>query len=412
MITLTAEQQAAVDMVAAIVPPRVVCLSGMPGAGKTVVVRFVVDALQALGRSVVLCAPSGKAAKRLAESSGREARTIHRLLGLRHDVSEPQPIAADVVICDESSMVSIDLLELLVVAAFSAGGRAMTILLVGDPEQLPPVGAGSPFLDMLAAEACPTVRLTKPQRQALDSGIVAAAYAIHEGRLPEWREDFQFVSVPEAEDLAGAAWDLVREHGAQVLSPQRTRSGGTEELNAFIDRADWVASVQVNADRPYVEDYETELVRGFRVGSRVLHTKNNYQLGETGVFNGEGGVVTRTELGTRKDGKPSPRGDELDVLLDDGREVTYRGAVIRQLLPGWALTIHKSQGSEWANVVVICHPGHSFMLTRALLYVAATRARKCVWVVGTEEAVAKALGNTKDVSRKTNLAHMLAGGVA
>jgi exodeoxyribonuclease V alpha subunit len=411
MVQLTAEQQSAVDMVTGDDPPRVACLTGLPGTGKTTAIGAIVSALH--GKTVRLCAPSGKAAKRINESTGHETFTVHRLLGLNPRQKEPNPLHAHMVIVDEASMVDVGLMDSLVQACFHGGGEVRTLLLVGDPEQLPPVGPGQPFLDMLHSESTPTVRLTEPQRQALNSGVIRAAYAIHNGEAPQWASDFQLIEVEDADDIPERIWDLLLEHSCevsdvQILAPQRRGAAGVNALNAFLDRRTWTTC------RP--GEYEASLVRGFRVGTKVIHTKNDYQLvahgteGITeGVMNGECGIVVAARRGEGRDGKPVERRDQILVELDDGRGVvTYKGAAIKMLQQSWAMTVHKSQGSEWPGVVMIAHPSHQFMLSRSLFYVGVTRAMRNVWVVGTQAAVSRAVRNVKDVTRNTNLAHMFA----
>lgn len=387
MLTLTTEQRAAVDLVVG-GRARVACITGGPGTGKTTTVRELLTALRMAGRSVALCAPSGKAANRLAEATGAGAQTIHRLLWLRPGCEDPEPLTCDVVVVDEASMVDVPLMAKLCRAAFGPGGRVATIVLVGDADQLPPVGPGSPFHDLLASGTVPAARLTVVQRQALDSPIVRAAYAIQRGEEPEWTTGFELVATPDAGDVPATCHRLFREHGlepesAQVLAPQRTLSAGVEAINAHLERA---------------RETGEALLRGkFRAGTKVIHTKNNYQLG---VFNGEIGRVTEVRPGAK------PERDEATVEIA-GDERVYRGRTLGELAPAWALTVHKSQGSEWKNVLVVCHPQHSFMLSRSLLYVAATRARERVFVVGTAEAVERAVRRVEDLRRKTQLQRWL-----
>lgn len=394
MIQLTDEQQALIDLVA-LRQPRIACLTGGPGTGKSTVIKELVQRLQLDGRSCALAAPSGKAAQRLAEVTGREAQTIHRLLRLRPETLQHQPITQAVVVVDEVSMVDTCLFAQLVRACFEGGGRVRTLLLVGDPDQLPPVGPGQPFQDLLQATSVtvPTVRLTVVQRQALESGIVRAAYAIKAGHEPDYAADFRLVTCPDAADVPGAVWQVIQElqlhpEASQVLCPQKTHDAGVESINKHVERVRCPAAEG------------GPMVRGkFRAGSKVIHTKNDYTLG---VFNGELGFVTAARPGP--DGKEAK--DELDVRIGD-RELLYRGAAIKMLAPAWALTVHKSQGSEWPTVIFVAHKQHSFMLSRSLLYVAVTRARHRVVVVGDREAVARAVRKVDDLRRKTLLQRWL-----
>lgn len=394
-MSLTDEQRALVDLVTQRWP-RLACLTGGPGTGKTFTIRELLQACQAQGASVALAAPSGKAAQRLEEAAQRPAQTIHRMLKLRPEGRQHQPIQAAVVVVDEASMIDCVLFAQLVRACFEGGGRVRTLLLVGDPDQLPPVGPGQPFHDLLQATtvAVPTVRLTQVQRQALDSGIVRAAYSIRDGHAPEWSADFRLVQCPAAADVPAAVWGVIRElqlapEQSQVLAPQRTLDAGVESINRHIE--------QVRAP----SDAGPVVRKRFRAGTKVIHVKNDYDLG---VFNGELGFVV--------DARPGPAGkearDELDVAIA-GELKRYRGAAINLLQPAWALTVHKSQGSEWRDVIVVAHPQHAYMLSRSLLYVAVTRARDRVVVVGEPGAVAKAVRRVDDTRRRTLLQRWLQG---
>lgn len=396
MIELTAEQQRLVDLVAGDHPPRVVCLTGGPGTGKTSTIRELVRRLRARGRTVALAAPSGKAAQRVAQSmeGEAEASTIHRLLRMRPEAYEHEPLlGTDVLVLDEASMIDTQLMASVLAASFEGGGRVRTVVLVGDADQLPPVGPGQPFVDLLAARAVdvPTVRLTVIQRQEEASGIVLAAHAIQRGEEPEWRDDFQLVEVDALGDVPGACLRVYEEQAlrpetSQVLAPQRTTKGGVDAINeAFETR----------------RESRGELLRGkFRVGTKAINVKNDYTLG---VFNGEVGFVVGLEAGA------APAKDMVEVEFGgtDARRVVYRGAQLGMLQPAWALTCHKSQGSEYDAVVVVAHKGHSYMLTRSLLYVAVTRARSRVVVVGQRAAVVSAVRKVADLQRRTLLQRWL-----
>lgn len=388
---LTSEQQALVDLVAGPDAPRIACLTGGPGTGKTFTVRALVDALRLQGKSCALAAPSGKAAQRLEQATSRPASTIHRLLGLRPEVMRPLTLSHHVVVVDEASMIDCVLFATLVKACFEGGGRVRTLLLVGDPDQLPPVGPGQPFHDLLGAKAVtvPTARLTVVQRQALDSGIVRAAYSIRDGREPDWAPDFRLVTVPEAKGVPAAVWSVMQELAdssqSQVLAPQKSYDAGVDAINRHVEAVR-------GASGPCVREK-------FRRATKVIHCKNDYDLN---VFNGEIGEVVEA--------RPDPKGeasrDEVLVAIA-GETKRYRGAQIGMLQPAWALTVHKSQGSEWLDVIFVAHSQHSFMLSRSLLYVAVTRARNRVVVVGQAEAVAKAVRKVEDTRRKTLLQRWL-----
>lgn len=383
---LTTEQQAAVDLAVHQGPP-LACLTGGPGTGKTTTLRALLAEAGSHGLRTACGAPSGKAAQRMEEATGRQAMTLHRLMGLQPASREWRPIEADLLVVDEASMVDTHLMACTLNAA--QAGRVRTVLLVGDADQLPPVGPGQPFHDLLAGGVCPTVRLTQVHRQAQESGIVRAAHAIIHGEPPEWAPDFQLVPCDELERIPEVVWSVIAKQNldpntSQVLAPQRNTAGGVEEINRLIETA-----------RAPMRRGEV-LVRGqFRVGTKVIHTQNDYDLG---VFNGElGTVVAATDGGKKRSA------DELQVKIA-GELKCYKGVAIRSLKPAYALTVHKSQGSQWDDVIVVAHRSHTYMLTRRLLYVAVTRAAKRVWVVGQVNAVAKAAKNVSDAKRKTWLA--------
>jgi exodeoxyribonuclease V alpha subunit len=383
--TLTDEQQAAVEMVLS-GKHRVCALTGGPGTGKSTTIREVVRRLRERGQSVALAAPSGKAALRLQEAAGCASSTIHRMLFLRPGSREPQPLTTEVVIVDEFSMCDVKLAAALMRAAFEQG-LVRTLLLVGDADQLPPVGPGQPYLDLLASGVVPTVRLTQIQRQAAESGIVRAAHAIKAGRAPEWAPDFHLVEEPDPAAIPGLVQSLCEvdeldpEH-TLILAPQRTGSAGVNALNEHLEAA--------RGEKP-------ALVRGqFRPGSRVIQTKNNY---DYGVFNGELGWVVSAQAGPGKN-----RGQDRVVVEWTGRgQCEYRGGELGQLAPAWALTTHRAQGSEAKTVIFVASKQASYMLTRSLLYVAVTRARERVTVVGDSAAVEKAVRVVRDTRRTTML---------
>lgn len=396
-ITLTDEQQRLVDLATAPDAPGLVCLTGGPGTGKTTTLRALLDRAQALGLRVACAAPSGKAALRMEEATGRPAATLHRLLRLRpgDDVAVLRDQLAapelhrnlDLLVVDESSMVDVSLMAVLTRAARQAEAR---VLLVGDADQLPPVGPGRPYADLLESGLCPTVRLTQVHRQAAESGIVRAAHAILGGQLPEWNDtDFRFVACDELAGVPAAVWDVVQREQldaetSQVLCPQNavggSDKGGVRELNAFVE-----------ATRRPLELGEVVTGKGIRAGSKVIVTKNDYELE---VFNGEIGFVLDVQQG----GKGTHR---VTVGLADGREVVFAGMASKKLALAWAVTVHRSQGSQWDDVVVVAHKAHTHMLSRSLLYVAVTRAARRVWVVGQREAVARAAKNSKGTKRDT-----------
>ena len=399
---LTSEQQSFVDIVVN-ERPRIICLTGGPGVGKTTTIRTLVQTLRQQGVPFAVAAPSGKAAQRATEAlqGAADASTIHRLLMMRPEAGDYSPVGARVLVLDESSMIDVKLMATVMRAAFTAGGRVDTLVLVGDPDQLPPVGPGEPFLDLLAGTTLRprVVNLTVVQRQALDSGIVRAAYAIKAGEEPEWARDFEFVACDELAEIPSTVLRVCEERAmnpftSQILSPQKNTSGGCDAINTFIENTRKDAGPLLrgaNDDGPE---------RPFRVGSKVIHLKNDYQLN---VFNGETGFVKRVERG----GKPTHDVLEVELAGRERRTVIYRGGQIAMLRPAYALTVHKTQGSEYADVVLVAHGGHARMLTRSLLYVAATRARERVVVVGQKSAIARAVRTTLDTDRVTLLKRWL-----
>lgn len=387
---LTDEQETAIRMAVQDRPP-LLCLTGGPGTGKTTTLRELLAAAGRVGLQTACAAPSGKAAQRMEEATGRRASTLHRLMRLPPGSDNWDPIAADLLVVDEASMVDVPLMAATLQAA--RAGRVGTVLLVGDADQLPPVGPGQPFHDLLAGR-CPTVRLTQVHRQAQESGIVRGAHAIVRGDEPELdAPDFQLVECDELEHVPSAVWEIITREGldperSQVLAPQRNTAGGVEEVCRFVEES-----------RRPVRPGEP-LVRGlFRAQTKIINTRNDYTLG---VFNGELGEVLQATDGGKKRAR-----DELLVRIA-GEPKRYKGAALKALKPAWCLTVHKSQGSQWDDVIVVAHTAHTYMLTRRLLYVAVTRAAKRVWLVGQRAAVAKAVRNTRDAKRETWLSRRFA----
>lgn len=343
-------------------------LTGGPGTGKTYTLRRLLESWRQAGLSVALAAPTGKAAQRMGEACGAPASTLHRLLGYRGIWPENPEIDADVLVVDESSMLTDELAD--VVFRATEGKR---LLLVGDRDQLPPVGVGAPFWS--AIRRWPTATLDEVVRQAKGSGISRAAGQILRGELPVPNEDFLFVPL-ETEDagaLASQVVNLLEDElrtyaDAQVLSATRKNEIGTVAINAI---------------------YQHRRQRaGLGEDDRVIHTRNNYDLD---VFNGELGIVAGRS------------GSNLIVEYGDGelrRNVAYSPRVERdQLEAAWALTVHKAQGSEFDAVIVPLHKSQTWLLSRQLLYTAVTRAKRRCVLVGSEEAVLRAVRNNRPAQR-------------
>lgn len=405
-LALDPRQREAVDLILE-APFGVV--TGLPGSGKTTTLRAALDALDALPPPVdlfgeelpryLLAAPTGKAAKRMTEATGREASTIHRLLefgplpegGLGFRRNAQNPIEAALVVVDEASMIDVLLLEALSRAVVPGRTR---LVLVGDAHQLPSVGPGRVLADLIAA-GVRSVRLETLHRAAAESWVCRNAPTILAGRVPELARthDFQWVECPDAASAGSTIVSLATTGSfgsvPQVLAPQRTGAAGVVSLN----RAIQARTNPLRAGSPAVE---IEAGTSIHAGDRVIQGSNNYQLG---VFNGEVGEVVQVT----KDA----------VVVDfEGRKVSYNAMDARALSLAYALTVHKSQGSEWPWVIVLCHSTHFRMLSRPLLYTAVTRAKKGVVLVGDKAGLERALGNTDDAKRNTTLVERLQGGIA
>jgi exodeoxyribonuclease V alpha subunit len=389
--SLAPEQEEAVRLA---LTSRVAVLTGGPGCGKSFTVRSVVELARARRAKIVLVAPTGRAAKRLAELTRHEAATVHRLLQLRPggDASfdADSPLDADLVVVDETSMVDVILANKLI-KAIPPGAH---LLLVGDVDQLPSVGAGEVLRDLLAAGTLPVVRLTKIFRQAQESGIVVNAHRINSGEQPALREfgDFFWFSCDDTEETASLVVDIVARRiparfgldprrDVQVLCPMRGGPSGAGNLNLLLQEA----------LTPYQEDQPERRYGGrvFRPGDKVTQLRNNYEKGAAGVFNGTVGVVTGMSLEDHM----------LTVLTDEDESIDYGFDELDELAHAYAVTIHRSQGSEYPAVVLPLTMGSYMMLQRNLLYTGVTRAKKLVVLVGSRRALAVAV-RTKGAGRR------------
>ena len=397
-LEMGSDQLRALEAVAA---SKVVVVTGGPGTGKTTVTRQVVALLEASGLRVLLCSPTGRAAKRLAEATGREARTIHRLLefapsdgGFRRD--ENQPLDVDALIVDEGSMIDISLMNSLL-RAVPDGAR---LILVGDVDQLPSVGPGNVMGDIIASGMVAVARLRQIYRQASDSRIVANAHRINEGEWPQMdnraTSDFFFVEEDDPERVAMKIEDLVARRlpqgrgldpmrQIQVLSPMYKGETGALSLNRRLQqRLNAGGRAHVIGDRE------------LREGDRVMQVRNNY---DKGVFNGDLGRIGRLQKGE----------DEAfaEVVFEDGVVQRYEFTELEQLTLAYAISIHRSQGSEFPAVVMPLTTQHYPMLQRNLLYTAVTRARELFVLVGSKRALQRAIGNDEQANRFTSLAQRL-----
>ncbi|WP_084174262.1 SF1B family DNA helicase RecD2 [Pseudofrankia saprophytica] len=385
---------------------KVAVLTGGPGCGKSFTVRSIVEMATAKGAKVVLAAPTGRAAKRLTELTGHPAATVHRLLELRPGgdaaYDRDRPLDADLVVVDEASMLDL-LLANKLARAVAPGAH---LLLVGDVDQLPSVGAGQVLRDLLAVGTpVPHVRLTQVFRQAAQSGVVSNAHRINAGEFPQVQglPDFFLFACDEAEDAAKITVDVVanripRRFGldpradVQVLAPMHRGAAGAGALNGALQEA-------LTPSRPGTPERRFG-GRVFRVGDKVSQIRNNYDKGANGVFNGTLGVVTALD----------PVEQTLTVRTDEGETVSYDFAELDELTHAYALTIHRSQGSEYPAVVVPVTMSAWMMLQRNLLYTAVTRAKKLVVLVGSKKAIGRAVHAATAGRRHTGLAHRLREG--
>ncbi|HVV86188.1 MAG TPA: ATP-dependent RecD-like DNA helicase [Kofleriaceae bacterium] len=386
---------------------KCVVITGGPGVGKTTIVRAVVHLAARMRRQVGLAAPTGRAAKRLAEATGAEAMTLHRLLEYQPQTDtfaryRLRPLEADLVIVDETSMVDLALFRALVVA-LRPGAQ---LVLVGDIDQLPSVGAGAVLGDVIASGAATVVRLTEIFRQAAQSRIVTNAHRINHGELPEIdstgaASDFYFIAREDPTAARDTVIELVAERiparfgfdritDIQVLAPMHRGDLGIEALNHALQ-------ARLNPPRAEAGAAAAEVVRRervFRVGDKVMQLENDY---DREVLNGDIGVI---------DGVDVERGS-LRVALGDGRIAAYERGDLEQLTHAYAVSIHKSQGSEYPAVIIALANQHFVMLGRSLLYTAVTRGKKLVIVVGSRRALAMAVRNETSRQRWTWLAERI-----
>lgn len=394
-------------------------ITGGPGTGKTTLLTGILSLLGNMQLKCLVAAPTGRAAKRMAEVTGEEASTIHRLLEAGIDPNtgkmyfardEDNPLKADAVIVDEMSMVDIRLMHHLLRAI----PRGKRLILVGDPDQLPPVGPGSPFGDMLRSGCLPAARLTEIFRQAQQSLIVMNAHRINRGELPDLKNvksDFFFMRRNSEEELTRLIRDLcttrlpknmgIPPEQIQVLSPTRKGGVGTVALNKLLQSA-------LNPPSPDKQEHAYGDYT-FREGDRVMQIRNNYDIvwkksdgtaAGTGIFNGDVGIIR--EIDRNK--------ESVRVLYDD-REAEYDFAQLGELEPAFAITVHKSQGSEYRAVILTAWGGSPYLLSRSVLYTAVTRAKELLIIVGREETIAAMTANAQKNKRYTGLKLRLQGKV-
>ncbi len=405
------QQREAVELAAG---RQVMLLTGGPGTGKTTCLRGVLSLFEMMGLDTALAAPTGRAAKRLGELCNTEASTIHRLLETGFDPhtgklvftrNSYDPLKADAVIVDETSMVDVPLMA----ALLDALGDDCRLVLVGDPDQLPSVGPGALFADLIRSGAVPTVRLTEIFRQAAQSAIIRNAHLINRGQVPDLRRnegDFFCLARRDPAEVLDTIVDLCRRRlpermgipadQIQVLSPTRRRGTGTKALNQVLQAA-LNPPLEGKGERRFGDWV-------FRAGDRVMQVRNNYDIlwreeGGTdsgmGMFNGDIGVIRSIEK-------------EIITVDFDGKVVEYAPDMLGELEPAFAVTVHKAQGSEYRAVILAALEGAPFLMTRGVLYTAVTRARELFIVVGDPAAVAGMVNNNRQTRRYSGLRARLA----
>ncbi|WMT47787.1 MAG: ATP-dependent RecD-like DNA helicase [Acidithiobacillus caldus] len=392
-IALAQSQQSAIRMV---LREKVALITGGPGVGKTTLVNAILNILDAKRLRIALAAPTGRAAKRMSETTGKEAKTIHRLLeidpqGGGFKRKEDYPLDIDLLVLDECSMIDVPLMH----AILRALPRSAGLLMVGDPDQLPSVGPGQVLADLIAAKTLPVVHLTEVFRQAAQSRIIQAAHRIHTGHIPdlskpEGQSDFYFIAVDDPAEAADKLVKLVTTHiprrfgldpvqDIQVLCPMNRGALGARALNDALQAA-------LNGESaPVVEKFG----RRFAPGDKVMQIQNDY---EKEVFNGDLGTVHAVDM------------EEGTLTVDfEGRIVAYGFGELDLLQPAYAITVHKSQGSEYPAVVIPMSTQHYPMLKRNLLYTAVTRGKALVVLLGQKKAVAMAARNGSERRRWSKL---------
>ncbi len=413
-IEYSAQQREAIRQAAT---SGVLLITGGPGTGKTTILNGILSLFGQMQMRCLLAAPTGRAAKRLTEVTGEEASTIHRLLEAGIDQNtgqmvfvkdESNPLKADAVIIDEMSMVDVQLLYSLLQAV--PGNKR--IILVGDPDQLPPVGPGFPFSDCLRSGVLPSVRLTEVFRQAQQSLIVMNAHRVNRGEMPELKtvtSDFFFMRRQNEEAVRQTIRDLcatrlpknmgIPSDQIQVLTPTRKGGVGTWSLNGLLQES-------LNPAAPGKKERQNGEFT-FREGDRVMQIRNNYDImwkkcdGSavgTGIFNGDIGIIRSID----------PQLEIVTVVFDD-READYDFNQLNELEPAYAMTVHKSQGSEYRAVILAAWNGSPYLLSRSILYTAITRARELLIIVGREETVAVMTENAKKNRRYSGLKLRLHG---
>ncbi|HOA80691.1 MAG TPA: ATP-dependent RecD-like DNA helicase, partial [Defluviitaleaceae bacterium] len=398
----------------------VLIITGGPGTGKTTTINIIISLLEEEGLDVILAAPTGRAAKRMTEATGKESGTIHRLLEISFieednrkqifERNEERPLEADVVIIDEMSMVDILLMDSLL-KAIAPGTR---LICVGDVDQLPSVGPGNVLKDMIRSQTIKVVRLTEIFRQAGESAIVMNAHKINNGEYPllnEKEKDFFFIKRSIQEELIDTIKELILHRlpsyikcnplkDIQVLTPMRKSTLGASNLNTILQKA-------LNPPSKKKKEKSYGIVT-YREGDKVMQIKNNYNIPwkiysksgikideGVGVFNGDSGIIAEID----------ETGQSLTVIFDDMKTVEYDFSQLDELELAYAVTIHKSQGSEYPIVIIPIHSGPPMLMNRNLLYTAVTRAKELVVIVGVTSTLYRMIDNNREIDRYSTLSY-------
>lgn len=413
-ITLADSQK---EAVLSAVTKNITVITGGPGTGKTTTIKFIIEVFNTLGEKIALTAPTGRAAKRMTLVTGKEAKTIHRLLEIGYSDDDlireftrgsDFPLEYDVIIADEVSMID-SLLMASLVDALRAGAR---LILVGDPDQLPSVGAGNVLADIIESEICPVIKLDTVFRQAEESMIVVNAHRINNGEYPKYNvkdKDFFFVDSNSSENMVQTVKKLVSEQvpklygynpmtDIQVLSPMKKSATGVINLNKVLQD-----TLNPQNGKKNEKVFPTRILR---TGDKVMQIKNNYDLSwkrkdgveeGSGIFNGDMGYISEID------------NDSVHVVFDDDKEVTYSNNMLDELELAYAITVHKSQGSEFPVIVMPVFSGVPKLMSRNLFYTAITRASKYVILVGNRIAAQKMVDNDFEECRYSSLDMWLRG---